>query len=104
MALVNSQLSGRASWNVRVPGGAVRQRRLQQRNPMGGAVLERAYGVLGGSKPRKVNPRSGTGMKQARQALRGARRREGEKPWGRNVTGCGGKQSGFGGSAVLGRR
>ena len=30
---------------------------------------------------------SGTGMEQARKAMRGARRREGEKPCGRNVTG-----------------
>jgi hypothetical protein len=32
----------------------------------------------------KGNPRSGTGMKQARQVVGGARRREGEKPCGRN--------------------
>ena len=30
---------------------------------------------------------SGTGMKQARKVAKGARRREGEKPWGRNITG-----------------
>jgi hypothetical protein len=29
----------------------------------------------------------GTGMEQAREVVRGAKRREGEKPWGRNVTG-----------------
>jgi hypothetical protein len=33
------------------------------------------------------NPMSGTGMEQARKAVRGAKRREGAKPWGRNATG-----------------
>jgi len=32
------------------------------------------------------NPMSGSGMEQAREAMRGAKRREGEKPWGRNAT------------------
>jgi hypothetical protein len=37
---------------------------------------------------------SGTGMEQARRVARGARRREGEKPWGRNVTGVVGSAGG----------
>jgi len=47
---------------------------------------ERAYGVLGGVKPRRENPKSGTGMKQAQQVARGAKRRRGAKPQGRNLT------------------
>jgi hypothetical protein len=35
---------------------------------------------IGGSKASKGNPKSGTGMKQARQIAGGAKRREGEKP------------------------
>mgnify|MGYP003573991676 CR=1 FL=1 len=51
------------------------------------AAFERTYGAARGRKPRRAKPKSGTGMKQARQIARGARRREGAKPWGRNVTG-----------------
>jgi hypothetical protein len=43
-------------------------------------AFERTYGVTVGTKPRRENPTSGTGMKQARQVERGAKRREGEKP------------------------
>lgn len=54
---------------------------------MRGAAFERAYGTAGGAKPRRVNPKSGTGMKQARQVTKGAKRRGGEKSRGCNVTG-----------------
>mgnify|MGYP003573071121 CR=1 FL=1 len=47
---------------------------------------------------------SGTGMEQARQVMRGARRREGEKPCGRNVTGKGGMLPELGGSSWLAKR
>jgi hypothetical protein len=49
-------------------------------------AFERTYGVPGGEKPRRENPTSGTGMKQARQVVRGARRRRVEKTQGRNIT------------------
>jgi hypothetical protein len=47
---------------------------------------EKAYGVPGGQRPRRENPMSGSGMKQARQVVRGARRRRVEKAQGRNET------------------
>jgi hypothetical protein len=51
-----------------------------QANPMRDTASERAYGTAGGAKPRRVNPIGGTEMKQARQVVGGARRREGVKP------------------------
>jgi hypothetical protein len=48
-------------------------------------ATERAYGVPKGKRPRRENPMSGTGMKQARQVVKGAKRRRGAKPQGRNV-------------------
>jgi hypothetical protein len=58
-----------------------------RRNPEGRGVSKERTAPseeqgLGGK-----NPMGGTGMEQARKAVRGARRREGEKPCGRNVTG-----------------
>jgi hypothetical protein len=49
-------------------------------NPRRGPASETAYGVACGKRPRGENPKSGTGMKQAWEVARGARRREGEKP------------------------
>jgi len=68
------------------------------------AAFERTYGSARGSRPQRVNPKSGTGMKQARQATGGATRREGEKPWGRNVTGADGSAPGYVALCVLGKR
>jgi hypothetical protein len=44
------------------------------------AALEKAYDCIRGRKPCRVNPKSGSGMEQAQQITRGAKRREGEKP------------------------
>jgi len=64
-------------------GGEAREGRAKN---LRGPASERAYGTAGGQAS-KGNPKSGTGMEQARQVVGGARRREGAKPWGRNVTG-----------------
>jgi hypothetical protein len=44
------------------------------------AAFERTYGTVRRMKASKGNPMSGIGMKQARQTVGGAKRREGEKP------------------------
>jgi hypothetical protein len=48
------------------------------RTPNGkrGAALEMAYGCARGAKLWRANPRSGTGMKQGRQAWGGGKRQE----------------------------
>jgi len=57
-----------------------RKLRRPRTNHRRGAAFERAYGTVGGAKPRRENPKDGFEMKQARQVVRGARRREGAKP------------------------
>jgi hypothetical protein len=93
-SLAKPQVRGRASCGAHKPwrGGIVSADALT--NPTRVATFERTYGATGGTRPRRENPKSGTGMKQARQAERGAKRREGERPWGRNLTdGLGSRRS-----------
>jgi hypothetical protein len=53
--------------------GALRQNRMRV------TAFREGVRHRGRRKPWRENPKSGTGMKQARQATRGARRRKGEK-------------------------
>jgi hypothetical protein len=90
--LAKPQTRGPGSARRANPAGGVRSD--DRKNLRRGAAPERVYGGGRGTRPRRVNPKGGTGMEQAQQAARGARRREGEKPWGRNVTGGNGKPPG----------
>jgi hypothetical protein len=67
-------------WRAQSLEGRAEFLRKRGRNPMRDATFERTYGAARGAKPRRVNPKSGIGMKQARQVVWGAKRREGEKP------------------------
>jgi hypothetical protein len=60
--LAKPQASARDSRGVGVLGGAAFAVMAKEK-PWKGAALERAYGTWRGVKPRRVNPRSGTGMK-----------------------------------------
>jgi hypothetical protein len=70
---------GRAFLGVPNPEEEARRVRASA-NLMRAAAFERAYGTKEGQRPRRADPMSGTGMKEARQATRGAKHREGEKP------------------------
>lgn len=60
----------------------------RHRNSKREAASERMFGTARRTKASKgQNPKSGFGMEQAREAMGGAKHREGEKPWGCNTTG-----------------
>jgi hypothetical protein len=82
---LNPKTHVRDPWNEQSPGATVLASSLVS-NRVRVTALERAHGVSGGERPRRENPKSGTGMKQAQQVTRGARRRRGAKPQGRNLT------------------
>jgi hypothetical protein len=81
-------LNPRPACRIRACARSLKGRRSSKepsRKPEGSGARESVRHGVG--KASKGNPRSGTGMKQARQVVGGAKRREGAKPWGRNVTG-----------------
>jgi len=59
---LNPETHVRDPWNEQSPGAAMLAFSLVS-NRVRVTALERAYGVSGGEKPRRVNPKSGTGMK-----------------------------------------
>jgi hypothetical protein len=80
--------AGAVQLNIAYPGGisavceALKEREHSRCSPTprGRRRSRERTAPSEGAKPRRANPMSGTGMKQARQAMRGAKRREGEKP------------------------
>jgi hypothetical protein len=59
--------------------GGVKNPEEEETTSRGDAAFERTYGTGHGRRPRRENPKSGTGMKQGRQMAGGAKRRESEK-------------------------
>jgi hypothetical protein len=78
--LVNDQASGRDCPGVTSPEGRVGRTEKALLISKRVAAFEKTYGMRAGEKPRRENPKSGSGMKQARKVVRGAKHREGEKP------------------------
>jgi hypothetical protein len=75
------------------PWLCARRRRWRAAGRVGGGNVRRASGAerrrgtTRGKSSEGMNPRSATGMKQARRGRGGASRQEGAKPWRRNVPG-----------------
>jgi hypothetical protein len=66
--------SGRVVHGVLHPEGGAGVSLDTLANVMGVAAFERAYGTVGGTNPRRGNPKSGSGMKQVHDISGGAKR------------------------------